>query len=93
MSEVPPRVRAVRVLTGRTVEVTFRDGTLRCVDLTPLLWGPVFADIAEDDARFGQVRVDEELGTLVWPNGADIDPDVLYGTVDPAPQPGESRAA
>ena len=33
---------------------------------------------------FRAVRVDEELGTIVWPNGADIDPDVLYGSHLPA---------
>ena len=31
-----------------------------------------------EPALFGQVRVDEELGTIVWPNGADLDPDVLH---------------
>lgn len=93
MSDVPPRVRSVRVVTGRTVELTFRDGTQRRLDLAPMLWGPMFADIAGDDAVFAEVRVDQELGTLVWPNGADIDPDVLYGAVDPAPRPGASRAA
>jgi hypothetical protein len=33
---------------------------------------------------FRSVRVDPELGTIVWPNGADIDPDVLYRGLKPA---------
>eukprot|EP01031_Cornospumella_fuschlensis_P023409 gene23409-28405_t len=32
----------------------------------------------KDDAYFAQVRVDPELGTITWPNGADVCPDVLY---------------
>jgi len=31
-----------------------------------------------DPAYFALVRVDSELGTIAWPNGADLDPDVLY---------------
>jgi len=41
--------------------------------------GPVFEPLHEDPQLFRQVRVDEELGTVVWPNGADLDPDVLHG--------------
>lgn len=37
----------------------------------------MFGPIRKDAALFRSVRVDEELGTIVWPNGADIDPDVL----------------
>jgi len=37
----------------------------------------VFAALM-DDSFFRQVRVDHELGTIVWPNGADVCPDVLY---------------
>jgi hypothetical protein len=33
--------------------------------------------------EFRKVAVDRELGTIVWPNGADLDPDVLHG--DQAP--------
>jgi hypothetical protein len=38
-----------------------------------------------DPACFAQVRVDRELGTIAWPNGADLDPDVLYSQVTGIP--------
>jgi hypothetical protein len=34
---------------------------------------------SRDPDLFRQVAVDPELGTIVWPNGADMDPDVLHG--------------
>jgi hypothetical protein len=37
-----------------------------------------------DPAVFRSVRVDPQLGTIVWPNGADIDPDVHYRGLKPA---------
>jgi hypothetical protein len=37
----------------------------------------VFAAL-QDSAFFGRVQVDVDAGTLVWPNGADLDPDMLY---------------
>jgi hypothetical protein len=39
----------------------------------------------KDSSYFAQVRVDPELGTIVWSNGADIDPDVLYGLLTGMP--------
>ena len=78
------RIRAVRPLTGYQVELLFTDGSQRVVDLGPRLRGPVFEPLKENPALFRQVRVDPELGTIVWPNGADLDPDVLYAVGTPA---------
>jgi hypothetical protein len=71
------RIRGVDLLGGFRVRLSLTDGASREVDLEPYLNGPVFESIRTDPARFQAIRVDEELGTIVWPNGADIDPDVL----------------
>jgi len=62
------------------VWVKFEDGTEGEVDLRPSLRGPVF-DPLHNLEYFKQVRVDPELGTIVWPNGADIAPETLYERV------------
>ena len=66
------------------VFLEFTTGELKLVELMPLLHGPIFERIRTDPDYFRTVRVDEELGTIVWDNGADIDPDVLYGSYLPA---------
>ena len=77
------RVRTVRWLRDYVVELTFTDGTVRPVDLEPFLTGPVFEPLRRDPGLFRSVRVDPELGTIVWPNGADICPDTLYLDLGP----------
>ncbi len=77
-------VKQVTVLEGFRVLLEFSTGEHKVVDLEPLLRGPIFAPLKQDPALFRAVRVDEELGTIVWDNGADIDPDVLYGSHVPA---------
>jgi hypothetical protein len=72
-------VTEVQVLEPYKVRLTFRNGTVKVVDLEPMLWGPLFEPL-RDPTRFRQVRVDAELGTIAWPNGADICPDTLYKT-------------
>ncbi len=72
------RVASVRVLEGFEVELGFTDGSKRRIDLGPFLRGPIFEPLLRDPAMFRSVRVDPVLGTVVWPNGADIDPDVLF---------------
>ena len=65
------------------LRLSFHDGTEREVDLERELWGPMFKPLREDPWLFRQVRVDGQLGTIVWPNGADMDPDVLHGDFEP----------
>ena len=77
------RVMRVQPLDGLRVRLTFTDQSVRVIDLTPFLRGPVFEEIRADRKVFEQVMVDPELGTVVWPNGADIDPDVLAGVATP----------
>lgn len=77
-------VRNVEVLKGFQVRLEFSTGEQRVVDLEPLLHGLVFEPLRHDEALFRSVHVDEELGTIVWKNGADLDPNVLCGTHVPA---------
>lgn len=78
-------VVAARALENHRLYLRFADGVEGEVDLNGLiLWEGVFTPLL-DPARFAEVRVDAELGTVVWPNGADLDPDVLYAAVTGRP--------
>lgn len=78
------RIKAVRCVGGYRVELEFTDATKRVVDLEPYLHGPVFEPIRNNPTIFQSVHVDTRVGTIVWSNGADIDPDVLYYGLTPA---------
>jgi hypothetical protein len=77
-------ITTVLVVSGFTVRLTFRDGSIREVDLEPLLRGPMFADLRADPELFARVFVDDETGTIAWPNGVDMDADVLHGDEVPS---------
>ena len=74
----PVRIRAVEPLKDFRVRLEFTDGTTKEIDLQLYLRGPIFESIRTDPQVFRSVKVDPHMGTLVWDNGADIDPDVLY---------------
>ncbi len=76
-----PRVTSVEVQEPYGLHLTFDDGVVRDVDLVDDLWGPMFEPL-KDPAFFAQVVVDH--GTVVWPNGVDLDPVVLHGDRTPA---------
>jgi hypothetical protein len=72
-------VTGVCPLENRKLDLTFADGLHAVVDMDRVIerYSGIFAALM-DDLYFRQVRVDPELGTIVWPNGADVCPDVLY---------------
>jgi len=60
----------------------FSDGVKGEVDLESELWGEVFQPL-KDKARFAELSLDDELETIVWPNGADFAPEFLYQQLCP----------
>ena len=69
-----------RYVAGHTVWLHFEDGTQGEIDLAAELWGPVFEPLRDPD-YFKQVRLNPDIGTIVWPNGADFSPEFLYEKV------------
>ena len=90
-----PRVTAVRAMEDYRLEVTFNDGLVGIVDLRGWVVGAggVFEPLS-DPAYFRQVRLSSGGGTIEWPNGVDLCPDVLYSRVSgiaiPFAEPAES---
>ena len=80
----PVRIRLVKPLSGFVVHLEFTDNTTKDVDLEMYLRGPIFEPLRTNAERFREVRVEPGRGTISWPNGADIDPDVLYHGLEPA---------
>ena len=65
------------VIGDYTLRIQFDDETEQVINFEPILHGPMFGPLG-DLGLFKQVILDRELGTLVWPTGADIDPIVLH---------------
>ena len=69
------------------LKLRFEDGTEGVVDVARCVsFTGVFAPL-RDRAQFAAVQITPELGTVCWPCGADLDPDVLYALVTGAPVP------
>ena len=70
----------VRHVRDYIVWLRFQDGPSGEVDIEPSFRGPVFEPLRDLDL-FKQVRVEPEIGTIVWPNSADVAPETLYDRV------------
>ena len=75
----------VRPLGGYRVHLRFEDGVEGDLDLGNVIdFKGIFAPL-RDEKTFAKVQLHPELGTIVWPNGADLDPDVLYSRITGKP--------
>ena len=70
-------VKQARARPDYRIDLVFNDGRAGTADLYDRLVGPVFGPL-KDPALFAALRVDPELETVVWPNGADFAPEYLY---------------
>jgi hypothetical protein len=79
------RVAEVEHLGEHRLRLRFSDGLVRELDFADAVheWGGVFEPLA-DPGFFAQVAVDPGAGTIAWPNGVDLDPDVLHGDHEPS---------
>ncbi|HLG59568.1 MAG TPA: DUF2442 domain-containing protein [Vicinamibacterales bacterium] len=71
------RVQSFERVGPHILRVGFADGSQQTIDFTPVLAGELYGPL-QDPEFFGQVLLDPEVHTLVWPNGADFDPATLH---------------
>ena len=79
-----------RPLGGYRLYLRYADGAAGELDLAPLLQFTGVFEPLRDPQFFAQVRVNPDIGTVVWPNGADLCPDVLRHHLTGEPLPGET---
>jgi len=71
------RVLSFEIVSDYVLRVDFDDGSTQTIDFRPVLRGEVLSSL-QNLKLFNQVQIDPEVKTLVWPNGADFDPNVLH---------------
>jgi len=71
------RVISFKIVAPYTLQVEFDDNTRKVINFEPVLAGELYGPLRDLD-MFNKVRIDLEVHTLVWPNGADFDPATLY---------------
>ncbi len=80
MTGLTPDITAATVVRHGVLSLTFADALEGEVDVLERMRGPVF-ERARTPEGFAEVTVDPEIGTVVWPGGADLAPDTLYERV------------
>jgi hypothetical protein len=77
MSHLICRVRSFEIVSDYTLRVRFDDDSEQTIDFRPILAGELFGPLRDLEV-FNKVRIDPDVYTLGWPNGADFDPATLH---------------
>ena len=75
------KVVSFQILKPYTLRVQFDDGVDQEINFESMLGGELYRPL-RDLNLFEQVKIDPEVCTLVWPNGADFDPATLHDWPD-----------
>lgn len=70
-------ITAVEYDSGYKLRLQFESGEWRVADLKNHLSGEVFSPL-RDLSLFQTARLNSDIETVVWDNGADMSPDFLY---------------
>jgi len=77
-----PKLKEIQYQGGYRIWLKFADRVTGEVDFENELWGEMFEPL-KDIALFAKLTLDDELGTIVWPTGADFAPEFLYQQLCP----------
>jgi hypothetical protein len=77
----PLHIKRVQVCGPHSLRLVFSDGVEKQVDVSPLIYGPVFEPLRAA-SYFARVSLDPVAQTVVWPNGADLAPEALWDLPD-----------
>ena len=75
------RVEHFEIVAPYTLRVRFNDEMEQVINFQPVLAAELHSPL-RDLALFNRVKIDAEVHTLVWPNGADFDPATLHDWPD-----------
>lgn len=74
-------VESFEIVGPYQLRVKFDDGVETLIDFHPVLAGEMYSPLRNLEI-FNRVKIDSEVHTLVWPNGADFDPATLHDWAD-----------
>lgn len=70
-------VKEAKYVKNYVIWLRFNNGAVGEIDLKEELIGEIFGPLKEL-AQFKKFRVDPDIETIVWENGADLAPEFLY---------------